>query len=89
MFRRKFWTVSDAHYLFHILYSALKVRVNVAERQSAINDPTCLTAALKDLARRAFGWAALMSASNGDTNCPWAKTVSASKDWLSGIMQGL
>jgi len=47
--------------------------MNVAERQSAVNYPTYLTAALKDLAGRAFGWAALASASNGDTNCPWAK----------------
>jgi len=37
--------------------------VNVAERWSAVNDPTYLTAALKDLARRAFDWAALASAS--------------------------
>jgi hypothetical protein len=63
----------DTHYLFHILYSTLKDRVNVAERQSAINDPTYLTAGLKDLARRALGWAVLAPASNGDTNCPWAK----------------
>lgn len=70
--RRKFRTVSDTH-IFHILYSTLKDPVNVAERQSAVNDPTCFTAALKDLARRAFGWAALASASNGDINCPWAK----------------
>jgi hypothetical protein len=38
--------------------------VNVAERRSAY-----LTAALKDLARRAFDWAALFQ----PANCPWAK----------------